>query len=166
MCWYWLLGYKSKPSMVISRSLLVPSSFTTCAFLVCWDASYGPGYLITEGHVQVTFECLIWELFLGGSSAIFTLAKFLKWTWESYGILMCAFQLVRARSFGKLRESEHCWNCNLQDSDILQEVQPAKLSVVTHGLLMDHLSRLEFGILDVLVTWPCFSMDKLNWYIF
>jgi hypothetical protein len=75
-----ILGYKSKPSMVISRSLLVPSSFTTCAFLVCWDASYGPGYLITEGHVQVTFECLIWELFLGGSSAIFTLAKFLKWT--------------------------------------------------------------------------------------
>jgi hypothetical protein len=54
----------------------------------------------------------------------------------------------------------------MQDSDILQEVQPAKLSVVTHGLLMNHLSRLEFGIVDVLVTWPCFSMDKLNRYIF
>jgi hypothetical protein len=45
-------------------------------------------YLVTRRHPQDSTDCSTWKLLLSGSSAIFTLAKFLEWTWEPNGILL------------------------------------------------------------------------------
>jgi hypothetical protein len=92
------------------------------------SASYGPEYFVTRGQRQITTACSSWQLFLSGSSLIFTWVKFLEWTREPYDIMSYSLESRGAKLLCMLHELENRWSY-MEDSQLLD----TNLGIRTRG---------------------------------